>query len=98
MKVELCIDGDKRELIYPENVVWIEYISHSRDITVSIGFDMFFGNVTKAEEKLSFPEETDSDLLIYQTEDTELQSIMKKYKGLTILEVSHNRLEISATI
>ncbi|MBE6671706.1 MAG: hypothetical protein E7593_05845 [Ruminococcaceae bacterium] len=98
MKVKLSINGHKKELTYPENVVWIEYISHSRGITVSIGFDLFFDNVTKAEEKLSFPDEAESNLLIYHTEDMDLRNLISKYKGLRILEVSHNGIEIIATV
>ncbi len=98
MKVELSIDGDKKELIYPENVVWIEYISHSRGITVSIGFNLFFDNVTKAEEKLRTFDGEEGNLLLYYSEDKDLQKLISKYKGLRILEVSHNGIEIIATV
>lgn len=98
MKVELSINGDNRELIYPENVVWIGYISHSRGLTVSTGFDLFFDNVTKAEEKLTDSETDEATILVYYSEDKRLQDLIGKYKGLRIYEVSYNGLVITATI
>lgn len=99
MKVDLRVGTDKKEFVYPDDVIFVGISFVNIDLKISITeYLQYFGNISVTEEKLIFPCGEDATLFIYKSDDETLRQIIKKYKGLTVLEFCSDEVEIIATL
>lgn len=102
MKVNLTLGNDERSMDYPHNAVWISLFSRREednfDVRISNGMEEYFPDLIKASETFTSPEGTVTELTVYYSDDKELQSLIKSYKGLKILEYNYLDTIIIATL
>ena len=95
MKVDLRVGTDMKEIVYPNDVIFI-------GLSFSYGnickFLEYYGNITVAEEKIDLPDGKHVTILVYRSDDKKLRQIMNKYRGLAILEFHCDDVDIVATL
>ena len=102
MKVNLTLGNDERSIDYPHNAVWISLISRREednfDVRISNAMEEYIPNLIKATETVTSPEGIVTELCVYYSDDEDLQSLIKSYKGLPILEYNYLDTKIIATL
>lgn len=102
MKVKLTLGNDERSIAYPDNAVWISLFSRrdkdNFDVRISNGMELYISDLVLTTETVTSPEGTETELTVYYSDDKDLQSLIKSYKGLTILEYYYRDTKIIATL
>ena len=95
MKVDLRVGTDMKEIVYPDDVIFV-------GLSFSYGnickFLEYYGNITVAEEKIDLPDGKDVTILVYRSDDKKLHHIIDKYKGFTVIEFHRDDVDIVATL
>lgn len=99
MKVDLGLGTRRKEIVYPDDVIFVGLSSVSICNGMNIAkYLEYYGNITVTKEKLDLPDGKDATILVYRSDDEKLRQIMNKYRGLAILEFHCDDVDIVATL